>query len=84
MRKLDFLRREYKKALKKGPDTIYSIDVPDEFYKKGDEGVWAQPYEDRKGLLGICLEHDYHEETEDVRKKGCHIVAAFFVHKNKL
>ena len=65
MRKLDFLRREYKKALKKGPDTIYSIDVPDEFYKKGDEGVWAQPYEDRKGLLGICLEHDYHEETED-------------------
>lgn len=59
MRKLDYLRKWYKKALKKGTDIIYYIDVPDAFYKKGDEGVWAHPYWDQYGLVGIRLEHDY-------------------------
>jgi hypothetical protein len=59
MRKLDYLRKYYRKALKVGTDAIYGIELPKGFFKKGDEGVWAHPYSDKGGLLGVVLEHNY-------------------------
>ena len=61
MRKHDFLRRIYNKALKVGDDLIYHVDIPDAFYKKGDQGCFAQPFGDKFGLAGVAVEHNYQD-----------------------
>lgn len=72
MRKLEYLRKEYKKLLKKNKGdkekaekAIYYIDLPTEFIKKGDyEHPVCLPYSDYYGICGIAVEHCYEYEDD--------------------
>lgn len=62
MRKRDFLRKYYNKAIKRNNKSIiYYIELPEEFKKKKDyEMPCCSPITNENGkLVGISVEHPY-------------------------